>query len=184
MEPSSDKVPALEFGVLIYLMLYLFFSAYQYGLQLSSASLYPSAREAMNWIRMNTPEDARFLVLTGTTSVSCDLVLEWFPALTDRQSLYTVQGTEWTQGKNFIVYVKSTYAVQKCWSSGDSSCLDSVIERSQYDYIYLSKVQLMSNCQPLDTQETFPYFLEAMKAQTGFDIVYETNDVVVYRKGD
>lgn len=184
VEQTNDKVPAIEGSVLIYLTLYLFFAAYQSGLQISGASLYPSAREAMRWIRMNTPQDSRFLVLTGAASASCDSVLEWFPALTDRQSLYTVQGTEWTEGKKFAAYVESTYAVQKCWSANDSACLDTLIDRSRYDYIYFSKVLLGSNCQPLEIQNISTNFLEAMKTQTEFTIVYETDGAVVYRKGD
>ena len=86
VEPSrneakqSDTVPSVERNVFIYLVLYLIFSAYQFGFQLSNAKLYPPDQEGMAWVRENTPANARFLVLTGTTSVSCDSVLEWFPA--------------------------------------------------------------------------------------------------------
>jgi hypothetical protein len=62
--------------------------------------------------------------------------------------------------------------------------LDSTIDRSQYDYIYLSKILRVNNCQSLEMQRTFPHFLETMKAQTGFDVVYETDGVIIYRKGD
>ncbi|MBN2114932.1 MAG: glycosyltransferase family 39 protein [Anaerolineales bacterium] len=179
---QSENLSSIERNVMMYLLLYLVFSTYAFGLRLSSATLYPPDQEAMAWVRSHTPDDARFLVLTGTTSVSCDSVLEWFPALTGRQSLYTVQGTEWTQGENFTDYVISTYAVQECLASSDGSCLDSAIDRSQYDYIYLSKVLRANNCQPLDMPGTFPYFLEALKTQ--FKVVYETADVVVYGKDD
>ncbi|HMB21326.1 MAG TPA: hypothetical protein VKP08_00775, partial [Anaerolineales bacterium] len=181
---QPQYISSVERNITIYLLIYLLFSTYEFGLGLSSATLYPPDQEAMLWVRENTPAETRFLVLTGTTQVSCDSVLEWFPALTGRQSLYTVQGTEWTEGKNFTNYVLSTYGVQECLSSGDGSCLDSAIDRSRYDYIYLSKVLRVNNCLPLEMQRTFPYFLETMKAQTGFDIVYETDEVVVYRKGD
>ena len=176
-----EHVSSIERNVTIYLLLYLLFSTYEFGMGLSNATLYPPDREAMAWVRQNTPAEARFLVLTGTTSVSCDSVLEWFPALTGRQSLYTVQGTEWTQGKNFIDYVKSTYAVQACLPSGDGSCLDSAIRPSQYDYVYVSKVLRANNCGALDLPRTFPYFLEKMRADEHFETVYETDGVVIYK---
>src|SRR5574339_900561 len=157
-EASAEQVSATERNIFIYLAAYLMFSAYQFGFQLSGATLYPGDREAMSWVRQNTPEDSRFLVLTGTTSVSCYSVLEWFPALTGRQSIYTVQGTEWTEGQNFNAYVTSTYAVQQCLSSEDASCLDSALSRSEYDYIYLSRVLRVNNCQPVNLQRTFPHF--------------------------
>jgi hypothetical protein len=180
-EGQLEHISAIERNVTIYLLLYLLFSTYEFGAGLANAKLYPPDQEAMAWIRENTPGDARFLVLTGTTSVSCDSVLEWFPALTGRQSLYTVQGTEWTQGKNFIDYVKSTYAVQECLRSSDSACLDSAISRSQYDYVYVSKVMRVNNCAPLDLQRTFPYFLETMRADEHFESVYETDGAILYK---
>ncbi|HSJ90255.1 MAG TPA: glycosyltransferase family 39 protein [Anaerolineales bacterium] len=180
--PASDPVPAAERNIWIYLALYLLFSAYQVGFQLSSATLYPPDRQAMEWVRKNTPAEARFLVLTGTSSVSCDSVLEWFPALTGRQSLLTVQGTEWTQGANFNNYVRSTYAVQDCLLEGDAACLDSAVPRSDYDYIYLSKQLRVDNCVLLAEPQTFPYFLEHMRTDSSFQTVYETDDVIIFGK--
>jgi len=179
---QSESVSSIELNIFIYLLLYLLFSAYQFGSGLSSATLYPPDQEAMAWARENTQNDARFLVLTGTTSVSCDSVLEWFPALTSRQSIFTVQGREWTQGKDFGTYVTSTYPVQQCLSSGDLSCLDAAIDRSEYDYVYISKLLRVNNCSPLDLQRTFPYFLEQISANEHFETAYETNGVVIYKK--
>jgi len=53
------------------------------------------ARAGMEWIRMNTPEDARFVVLTPAGHWSTDGTAEWFPVLAARVSLTTVQGLEW-----------------------------------------------------------------------------------------
>jgi hypothetical protein len=178
---SAETISSLERNLSLYLLLYLIFSAYQFGFGLSSATLYPPDQEAMNWVSQNMPAEARFLVLTGTTSVSCDSVLEWFPALTDRQSVYTVQGTEWTQGENFAPYVRATYDVQECLLASDVSCLDSAISPSQYDYIYLSKILRVNNCRPVDIDITFPYFLEQMRTNERVEIVYETDGVIVYR---
>jgi dolichyl-phosphate-mannose-protein mannosyltransferase len=179
---STEYLTSVERNVFVYLLLYLIFSTYQFGLQLASATLYPPDREAMGWVRQNTQADSRFLVLTGTTSVSCDSVLEWFPALTGRQSIYTVQGTEWTEGPNFNSYVRSTYAVQQCLANGDASCLDAATDRSRYDYIYLSKVLRVNNCAAAAIPRTFPYFLEHMKLDKDFDVVYETEGVIIFRR--
>lgn len=179
---QSGQLSSIERSVFVYLLLYLIFSTYQFGFQLSKATLYPPDQRAMAWVRENTPAESRFLVLTGTTSVSCDSVLEWFPALTSRQSLYTVQGTEWLQGANFNTYVKSTYRVQECLSSGDVACLDAAVSRSQYDYVYVSKLLRVDNCVPFQVQKTFPYFLEHMRAESGFDAVYESDHVIIYGK--
>ena len=181
-EDQPEQLVAAERNIFIYLALYLLFSTYQFGFQLSQATLYRPDREAMAWVRQNTQAGSRFLVLTGTTSVSCDSVLEWFPALTGRQSIYTVQGTEWTEGGNFSAYVRSTYPVQECLASGDAACLDAVIDRAEYDYLYISKVLRVNNCVPLDLQRTFPSFIQSMHEAGEFDPIYETDDVVVFER--
>jgi hypothetical protein len=176
---ASDQVSPVERNIFIYVLLYLIFSAYQFGLGLSSATLYLPDQEAMIWVREHTPHSSRFLVLTGTSSVSCDSVLEWFPALTGRQSIFTVQGTEWTQGRNFNQYVTSTYAAQECLSSGEASCLDAAVDRSAYDFIYLSKILRVDNCSPLSPPKTFPAFLEHIQADHSLRTLYETAAVII-----
>jgi hypothetical protein len=176
---ASDQVSPVERNIFIYVLLYLIFSAYQFGLGLSSATLYLPDQEAMIWVREHTPDSSRFLVLTGTSSVSCDSVLEWFPALTGRQSIFTVQGTEWTQGRNFNQYVTSTYAAQECLSSGEASCLDAAVDRSAYDFIYLSKILRVDNCSPLSPPKTFPAFLEHIQADHSLRTLYETAAVII-----
>jgi hypothetical protein len=178
LQQAEDKVAAIEISLVVYVLLYGFFSAYQFGLQLPESSVSSPDRQAMRWIRMNTPENTRFLVLTGTSSVSCDSILEWFPALTDRHSLFTVQGTEWTQGGNFSDFVTSTYTVQKCLSSDSVSCLDKAVNRSHYDYVYLTKQ--FNSCSPPDAQLRFPLFLESITSDPGFVAVYETEEIIVF----
>jgi hypothetical protein len=178
----QDQVSSVERNILIYILLYLIFSTYQFGLQLSNATVYPPDQEAMSWVHEETPSAARFLVLTGTSSVSCDSVIEWFPALTDRQSILTVQGTEWSKGPKFNDYVKSTYAVQECLAGGDAPCLDSAVHRSAYDYIYLSRKLRANSCISLGIPRTFPYFEEHIRMDSGFAIIYETDGVVIFKK--
>jgi len=178
--PAQDaEVPSAERNVFIYLLLYLTFSTIQFGMQLSTATLYLPDEQAMRWVRQNVTEEARFLVLTGTTSVSCDSVLEWFPAISRRQSVFTVQGAEWTRGSGFNAYVRSTYAVQACLLNGDVACLDGAMDRAAYDYVYISKVLRVDNCHPLAEAREFPFFVESLKLDAGFQPVYETNEVLI-----
>ena len=176
-----DQISGVEFGLFVYMMIFLVFSTYQFGLQLAGTTLSLSDRQAMEWVRENTNSDSRFLVLTGTNAVTCDLVLEWFPALTGRQSIYTVQGTEWTKGPDFAPYVRSTYAVQECLTDGDLSCLDSTIPRSEYDHIYLSKF-LSRDCRTIEYKNTFHYFLESIRMDQELRPVYESERVIIFSK--
>jgi hypothetical protein len=178
---KSDQVSSIERNIFFYLLLYLVFSAYQFGFQLSAATLYAPDEEAMYWVRDNTPADSRFLVLTGTTSVSCDSVTEWFPALTERQSLFTVQGTEWTKGENFGAFIKAENDLQMC-AEGNPSCIDELVDPSSYDYVYLSKLLRVDNCRPASSPRTFPYYAESVRGDERFEVVYETDEVMIYKQ--
>lgn len=179
---GSQRILPAERNIFLFIMSYLIFSTYQFGFGLSNATVYSPDQEAMTWVRENTPDSSRFLVLTGTSQVSCDSVLEWFPALTGRQSIFTVQGTEWTQGPNFNDYVRSTYAPQRCLLSDDATCLDAAVSPSAYDFIYLSKTLRVDNCAQILPPKTFPFFLEYTRADPRFQTVYETEDVIIFGK--
>ena len=179
-EEPTHQISIVERNIFIYLMLYLLFSAYQFGFQLSAATLYPEDREAMRWVRENTPEDSKFLVLTGTNSVSCDSVMEWFPALTGQQSLFTVQGTEWTKGDQFSSFIKETVDLQACYDES-ASCVDGLMSPSMYDYVYLSKTLRVNNCGAVNPVKTFTYFIESVRADNSYEILYETDGVMIYK---
>jgi hypothetical protein len=180
-DSAPEVVTSIERGTLLYFFMYLLFSGYLFSWQISSATLYPSDREAMQWVRANTPADASFLVLTGSRSVSCDSVPEWFPAMAQRKSIYTVQGTEWTLGKNFGDFVQKSSAVQACVSDG-VNCVMDLTQSTKYDFIYVSKKLQVDNCSPLSYPQTFPYFVENLRATPNFAVAYETDGVVVFRK--
>jgi hypothetical protein len=179
-DTAPELVTAIERGTLLYFFMYLLFSGYLFSWQISSATLYSPDREAMQWVRENTPADANFLVLTGSRSVSCDSVPEWFPALTQRKSIYTVQGTEWTLGKDFGAFVQKSSAVQACVSDS-ANCVLDLTKSVKYDFIYVSKLLRVDNCVPLSFPQAFPFFVEGLRSNPGFNVVYETGGVVVFR---
>jgi hypothetical protein len=178
---EAAPLTGVEFGLFLYLILFLVFSTYQFGLQLSGNTLSVPDRQAMYWVRQNTAPDSRFLVLTGTNAITCDLTLEWFPALTDRESIYTVQGTEWTKGAEFAAYVQSTYAVQRCLTDSDVSCIDSVVNRSDYDYVYVSRLP-RRDCRTLPLPNAFHSFLESIDNDSTFQPVYESDEVIIFHR--
>ena len=96
--------------------------------------------------------------------------------------MFTVQGTEWTKGAGFNDYVRSTYAVQECLANSDMACLDELVDRADYDYLYVSKILRVNNCGPLAPQRVFPYFVESLKLDSGFDVVYESDGVLISRR--
>lgn len=178
---QSTQVTTVERNVILYLLIFMVFSAYQFGFQLSGAALQESNVEAMNWVSRNIPKDARFLVLSGTGSVACDPVSEWFPALTERQSLFTVQGTEWTKADKFKPFIREAVALQMC-SRETPACVTDLLEPSEYDYVYFSKTLQADNCELLPIPQSFMYFVDSVRADGRYEIVHETDEVLIYRE--
>ncbi len=75
----------------------LVFANYFSGIRPTSPlhALSSEQRQAIIWAGESTPEDAVLAVVTGTGAWEIDAVSEWFPAIADRRSAGTVQGSEW-----------------------------------------------------------------------------------------
>lgn len=95
-------------------------------------------RAAFQWVHTNTPADSKFLVVTGNFNPFADEVSEWFPALTKRQSVATLQGYEWLGEGRYYRQWEGFYTLQACQ---DSYCLDSwMIENaSDATYVYVAR---------------------------------------------
>lgn len=102
-------------------------------------SMTPGEREAMQWVRANTPADARVLVISGD-DWTVDRTSEWFPTLTGRTSVATVQGYEWVGGA-FQQRQTNARALRKC-AIRDIACLDAWAAASgvTYDYVFITKM--------------------------------------------
>ncbi|HEX2142178.1 MAG TPA: hypothetical protein VHK28_07920 [Candidatus Limnocylindria bacterium] len=75
------------------------------------------AREVMEWVRVNTPPDSRFALVSGTFWWA-DTEAEWFPALTGRVSVATVQGMEWLDEERWNGSLESHERLQSCAHAG------------------------------------------------------------------
>jgi hypothetical protein len=94
-------------------------------------SLPGDQQAAMRWISANTPADSRFVVVTDSPGGwAADKTAEWFPALTGRVSVATVQGTEWLPNYTFDRTIRAYNGVQSC-AGASSACLDAWMRRYQ-----------------------------------------------------
>jgi len=89
-------------------------------------------REAMAWVRDETPEDARFVVLSDEIWSRSDEA-EWFPYLTDRISVTTMQGREWLPDWRALDSERD-----RLLACPDRECVDGWLDEHDAQFIYLA----------------------------------------------
>lgn len=160
-------------NILLGLVAYTFMSGIVYSMQLGNEfRVLPRERETMAWIERNTPQDSRFLVLTGEAGLS-DPLSEWFPVLTGRVSLLTAQGHEWTPRSPLMENLRNYNKAQSCLKA-DKTCLSSW----DFDYVYIRKVRPM----PEGNVEVRPSILDiSLRESQDYEIVFENDVAVIYQ---
>jgi len=151
-------------GILFYLIIECFVHAYV----IRNVTLSYASRDMMTWVSENTPADASFLILTGREDVMTDAVQEWFPALAERHSASTLQGLEWTLGREFYPRWNELSALQSC---RDVECVESIGSRIKIEYNYVI----------LDINQATPN-LPSMFFDKGFRKVYKNGQYLVLEK--
>ena len=160
-------------GVILGLVAYTFMSGAIYSMQLGNEyRLLPQERDALNWIAQNTVSESRFLVLTGDSSLG-DPLSEWFPVLTGRVSILTVQGHEWTPEQP-LLESRLWYGKAQACLKKDEACLSDW----EFDYVYLRKVHPM----PEGNVEDRPSILGVSLGESQrYKVVFENETAVIYQ---
>lgn len=99
----------------------------------------PDARHAAGRLKLETPPTADVLVVTGQERWALDALSEWFPVLSGRSSVATVQGTEWLPGHAFADRIDAYEDVQVC-ADQDPACLERWSARYQlpFDHVFIA----------------------------------------------
>jgi len=170
--------------LLVILTPYLLVNSIYQGFMLSQNHVSKGEQTAMQWVSKNTPLDSKFLVITGEPETMCDSSAEWFPTLTERTSLSTLQGREWLLGNKFGEFIGHRAGIQSCIDEG-LECLgrESSYFGTNYNYIYISIQNPTNNCKPAETsnRSTRGLILALENAQN-FSVVYRSDKVVLFEK--
>jgi hypothetical protein len=126
----------------VYLMIYLLIGMQFSDLSFRENRVSPENRKALEWIKLNTPVNSKFLILTGKNDLFADSLNEWFPVLTNRISLTTIQGYEWMGNGVFAKNVKIMQDLQQCTASNQAlNCIEFTSKEAgyRYDYLYIPR---------------------------------------------
>ena len=156
-----------------YFLVYLLIAAY---LAAPRQALPLSQRQAMQWIRENTPATSQFAVISGIEAAGIDYVSEWFPALTDRTSVATPQGYEWFPDQVFDARWAAHAELQRC-DRPRADCLEAWASESRtaFTHVYVVKRQ-----ESEVAEGTCGGIYEALLNSPSYVAVYDKDDVAVF----
>jgi hypothetical protein len=132
----------------------------------------------LTWIKNNTPPNSQFIVLDPSTSWENDQLGEWFPTLTERKSITTVQGTEWLPNFLFESQKMRYSDLRSCYFLGEL-CLESWMKRNNGDdsYIFLSNADCLNN-----NNICLNFFAFSIRNSHIFQTIFENEDVIVFKR--
>ena len=185
--PGLEKIQTGNKKLIAFLLIltvYLFSNSMYYGFTLAERHLSEPEKVAMQWIEQNTPEDSKFLVITGDQIAFCDPINEWFPSLAKRESLTTVQGSEWLLGNKFGENMAQIHSLQGCIDEG-TECLarEAGILGKPFDYVYVSIAPTTKNCGlSASSTRTTRGLITALERTQGYSVAYRSEKVVLFEK--
>lgn len=171
---DPSRLPRIVIGFLVFIS---FFYAFYYStVILTKTILGEEDRTAFEWVSEFTPVYSSFLVITGCGDWFLDPVNEWFPSMTGRTSLTTVQGKEWIYLGNFSDLYAITQAGQRCIDSTDQCLLEFAgeLDAIDFDYIYIS------TSSDKTTRSISSGLAHSLLNNSQFSLVYATEQVQIY----
>jgi 6-pyruvoyl-tetrahydropterin synthase related domain len=124
--------------------------------------------EAMAWVRENTPDDAKFAIVTEDSEYTA----EWFPVLADRHSLSTNQGYEWNEQWRLRVYL--AFGLEDCASL---ECVETEITTVEMSNLvtHLFITDGRENCDCENMRQEIRY-------EVGYRLIYQNDDVSIFER--
>jgi len=131
----------------------------------------PADRDTMRWIDENMPEGTTWAVVSYAPW-AIDRAGEWFPVIARRESVATVQGTEWLGAEHFHQMVINHDYLAAC-AAHDLGCVDGwkAYTGAQFDYLYLT-----SGC-------CSPQLVESLMRSPDYVMVRMVNGASIWRAG-
>jgi hypothetical protein len=129
-------------------------------------------RAALAWVAEELPAGGDFLVVPDTPIWEVSKLAEWFPALTGRTSVSTVQGSEWVGDDGFeLARAVHPYAY-RCGGQS-TECLEELATTHDvaFSYVYIRQVGSLPCCGLL---------VESLDEDPAFELLYDGPGALIY----
>lgn len=179
----SSRAAYTSFG--IFLVVYAPIAAFGSAMSETSPlhSVSDGNRLAMYWVRDNTPADARFVVVPSVQRWGIDATAEWFPALSERISITTVQGSEWLPDSIYSHRIDAYAALSDCAGQG-VACLEEWAAGLKFSHIYIAKGRPpLSNLGKLGQKlDCCAPLIASLAASDSYVQIYDSPDATIFQK--
>lgn len=136
---------------------------------------------AMEWVRDEADPDARFVV-AAMVGWGADEISEWFPAVALRQSVATVQGSEWLGAEGYLDQAHRHRAVRLCSSSTDRCMAEWAASEGLADaWLFIPKGRVNG---PLSPDDCCPAIRELVQDSIYYEVVFDGPGATIARPRD
>jgi hypothetical protein len=136
---------------------------------------------AMAWVRDEADPEARFIVAT-VVGWGADEISEWFPAVAERQSVATVQGSEWFGQDGYRDQRHLYRAVLGCTPRTDQCMADWAESQGMPDaWLFIPKGQVNG---PLSPGDCCPALRDTVRDSANYEVVYDGPGATIARPRD
>jgi hypothetical protein len=167
MYSLNSTAGRLFFGFFVILFLY---GAYTVSDTVSYQVVGAEEFKAIDWVKSNTSVADRFLILDEQGNPLLSPFTEWFPALADRRSIATIQGTEWLIGnRHYNQQLSVINDVHGCLYQNDD-CIRGLQDKlaDKYDFIIVSSKSPVS-------------LLGSLESSTDFRLAYSSPTIKIFK---
>lgn len=160
-----------------FFLLYPLIGAFSTSLELSSYYLTREQREALKWVRGNTSEDSRF-VIVAFEGTFANPFQEWLPSLTGRVNVAVEVGYEWMPNHAFEKRRKAFFALNRCVFE-TIDCVEAWADQQelQIDYVVVYQTLITPTDYKLGTEP-----IRSMTQSPNYQMVYQSNFIKIFRR--
>ncbi|MEN9327507.1 MAG: hypothetical protein RI947_315 [Candidatus Parcubacteria bacterium] len=145
----------------------------------SLQSLNSTDISAMRWVRAHTKLSSSFLIVSALpyNAWAQDKVSEWFPAITERKSVMTIQGMEWLPDNLFNKRYELTRHMKEC-NNDSIDCLERTMKKNNlsFNYLYITDTKLS------ETYSCCSLLLSSLKSSKRYSKIYSKEDISIWIK--
>jgi hypothetical protein len=168
--------------ILSFFLIYNLVNAMSASFQFVDLKVSKQENLAMEWVEQNTPLGSRFLVLAFGDSLNSP-IQEWFPAISGRRNVLTVQGYEWVGPDEVTNRIQVHKATQVCLTE-TIECIENVAKKFKlnFDYILVHSGYIGEESYKKQELHFGGWMVSDLQNRSSYNKIYQTDLITIYER--